>query len=87
MEKGAGWKAPQGLWSAAACCCFHHASLLALTQAKHGQQAGLSESGSKLPHSKRPSRRKLLYTQMAEQRLTENRALPAGGNWKCGSED
>jgi len=46
------------LWSAAACCRFHSASLLAGSPAPRngtpleGQQAGLRESGSKLPHSK-----------------------------------
>jgi hypothetical protein len=50
-------KAPQALWSAAACCRFCPASLLAPHRPKrrpsvHGQQAGLRESGSKLPHSR-----------------------------------
>jgi hypothetical protein len=47
--------APQALWSAAACCRFWLASLLAsllLQRPAYGQQAGLEESGSKLPHSK-----------------------------------
>jgi len=51
-----GSKAPQALWSAAACCRFCEASLLALRPAcgvaAHGQQAGLGESGSKQPHSR-----------------------------------
>jgi cobalt-zinc-cadmium efflux system membrane fusion protein len=51
-----GSKAPQALWSAAACCRFCEASLLALRPAcgvaAHGQQAGLGEIGSKLPHSR-----------------------------------
>ncbi len=49
-------RAPQALWSAAACCRFCEANLLALLSAygipTHGQQAGLGESGSKLPHSR-----------------------------------
>ena len=49
-------KAPQALWSAAACCRSCEASLLAPLSAygvpAHGQQAGLGESGSKLPHSR-----------------------------------
>jgi cobalt-zinc-cadmium efflux system membrane fusion protein len=53
----AGWNAPQALWSAAACCRFSPASLLAPYHSEycapvHGQQAGLRESGSKLPHSR-----------------------------------
>jgi hypothetical protein len=47
--------APKALWSAAACWRFYLASLLAsspLQHPAHGQQAGLVESGSKLPHSK-----------------------------------
>jgi len=52
-----GRQAPQALWSAAACCRFSAASLLARRLLEchasvHGQQAGLKESGSKLPHSK-----------------------------------
>jgi len=45
----------QALWSAAACCRFDPASLLAASPAqapRTGQQAGLRESGSKLPHSR-----------------------------------
>jgi hypothetical protein len=60
-------KAPRALWSAAACCCFSTASLLefhssgchAAVHAQQagvvrvcGQQAGLRQNGSKLPHSK-----------------------------------
>jgi len=42
-----GWKAPQALWSAAACCRFSPASLLAPDLSKwrppvRGQQAGLA---------------------------------------------
>jgi hypothetical protein len=47
--------APKALWSAAASCRFCLASLLASSRQHHparGQQAGLEESGSKLPHSK-----------------------------------
>jgi hypothetical protein len=47
--------ASKALWSAAACCRFGIASLLAsspLQDPQHGPQAGLEESGSKLPHSK-----------------------------------
>jgi hypothetical protein len=55
-QKTLEWKAPQALWSAAACCRFCEASLLARLSAygvpAHGQQAGLGESGSKLPHSR-----------------------------------
>ncbi len=55
-QKTLEWKAPQALWSAAACCRFCEASLLAILSAcgvpAHGQQAGLDESGSKLPHSR-----------------------------------
>ena len=48
----------RALWSAAACCRFDPASLLAAlsslgrTKPGPGQQAGLRESGIKLPHSK-----------------------------------
>jgi hypothetical protein len=63
--------APQALWSAAACCRFGPASLLAPHLSKyraplHGQQVGLSESGSKLPHSRalRPSCTSKLLTRL-----------------------
>ena len=46
------WEAPQALWSAAASCRFSQASLLAATAPMRGQQAGLRESGSKLPYSR-----------------------------------
>jgi len=44
-------------WSAAACCRFDCARLLATSAPRHatplrGQQAGLKESGNKLPHSR-----------------------------------
>jgi len=49
---------PQALWSAAARRRFHQASLLAFCRLdcslpEDGQRAGLAESGSKLPHSKK----------------------------------
>ena len=48
--------APRAVWSAAACCRFACASLLALHLSGRvplcGQQAGLGESGGKLPHSR-----------------------------------
>ena len=54
----------QALWSAAACCRFPFASLLAIHRSEyrapvHGQQAGLSKSGSKLPHSRAPHWKKV----------------------------
>jgi hypothetical protein len=57
--------APQALWSAAARRRFHGASLLASYPVGyclhvHGQQASRAESGSKLPHSKAGSARKIL---------------------------
>jgi uncharacterized iron-regulated membrane protein len=57
MKTDARLGAPQALWSAAACCRFSPASLLALHRFRYrppvyGQQAGLTESGSKLPHSR-----------------------------------
>jgi cobalt-zinc-cadmium efflux system membrane fusion protein len=49
-------RAPQALWSAAACSHFSPPDPLAPHRSEyrariHGQQAGLSNSGSKLPHS------------------------------------
>jgi hypothetical protein len=56
--------APQALWSAAARRRFHRASLLAsyplgYCMRTDGQQSRRAESGSKLPHSKAGSARKI----------------------------
>jgi len=53
----------EALWSAVACYRFNPASLLAASLPSpgtplDGQQAGLSESGSKPPHSRAPAARK-----------------------------
>jgi hypothetical protein len=60
----AGPGTPQALWSAAARRRFNRASLLAAHPLGYclradGQQAGRPESGSKLPHSKAGSARKI----------------------------
>jgi hypothetical protein len=67
MKTDAGLKAPQALWSAAACCRFDPASLLAAspTQApRTGQQAGPAERERAAASCRSPERFAHVHAQL-----------------------